>query len=92
MTEVHDIRKLYFEEGKSIIEVSRRTGRDRKTIRTYLDREDWNEAPPRLLRDADFPKLEPYKGDIDGWLFEDKRAKRKQRHTARRVYDRLVKK
>lgn len=92
MTEVHHIRKLYFEEGKSMTEVSRRTGRDRKTIRTYLDREDWNEAPPRLVRDADFPKLEPYKGDIDGWLFEDKRAKRKQRHTARRVYDRLVEK
>jgi len=28
MTEAHDLRKLYFEEGKSITEISRETGRD----------------------------------------------------------------
>ncbi len=35
MTQVHDIRKMYFEEGKSITEISRQTGHDRKTIRIY---------------------------------------------------------
>jgi transposase len=92
MTEAHDIRKLYFEEGKSVTGISRETGRDRKTIRMYIEKEDWNEAQPTSLPEVGFPKLEPYKGDIDSWLIEDKRAKRKQRHTARRVYARLVEK
>ena len=89
MTEVHDIRKLYFEEGQSITQISRQTGRDRKTIRMYLGKEDWNEITPKSLPEDDFPKLEPFKADIDAWLTEDKKARRKQRHTAKRIYDRL---
>jgi len=92
MTEAHDIRRLYFEEGRSITQVSHDTGRDRKTIRVYLEKEDWNEAPPKPQPGADFPKLAKFKADIDEWLIEDKKVKRKQRHTARRVYDRLVEK
>ena len=38
MTEVHNLRKLYFEEGKSITEISRETGRDRKTVRVTSKR------------------------------------------------------
>ena len=38
MTELHNLRKLYFEEGKSITEISRETGRDRKTVRVYLEK------------------------------------------------------
>lgn len=92
MTEAHDIRRLYFEEGRSITQISHDTGRDRKTIRLYLDKADWNEAPPKPPAGADFPKLAPFKADIEEWLLEDKRVKRKQRHTAKRVYDRLVEK
>lgn len=92
MTQVHDIRKLYFEEGKSITQISRETGHDRKTIRMYIGKEDWNEPKPKALTEAEFPKLEPFKADVDEWLTEDKNAKRKQRHTAKRVYDRLVEK
>ena len=36
------------------------------------------------------PILDPFKETIDKWLQEDKNAPRKQRHTAKRVYDRLV--
>lgn len=92
MTQVQDIRKMYFEEGKNISQIARETGRDRKTIREYLDKDDWNIEPPAAVPEANFPKLDPYKGEIDSWLTEDKKAKRKQRHTARRVYDRLVEK
>ena len=42
MTQVQDIRKLYFEEGKNIAQISQETGRDRKTVRMYLEKEDWN--------------------------------------------------
>jgi transposase len=92
MTEVHNLRKLYYEEGKSITVISKETGRDRKTVRMYLEKKDWNETRPGLLKEGVFPKLDPFKADIDAWLTEDKKAKRKQRHTAKRVYNRLLEK
>jgi transposase len=90
MTEVHDLRRLYYEDGKTITEISKETGRDRKTVRVYLEKEDWNEVPSNSLPEVEFPKLDPYKAEIDAWLTEDKKARRKQRHTARRVYQRLI--
>lgn len=92
MTTVHDLRKLYYDEGKSITEISKETGRDRKTVRLYLEKEDWNEIQTSSLAEVEFPKLDPFKVDIDAWLTEDKKAKRKQRHTAKRVYQRLAEK
>ena len=90
MTEVHDIRELYYDKGENITEIARETGHDRKTVRTYLEKEDWNKTQLGSTPDVAFPKLEPFKGEIDAWLMEDKKAKRKQRHTAQRVYNRLV--
>jgi transposase len=89
MTEVHNLRNLYYDEGKNITQISKETGRDRKTVRLCIEKEDWNEIQTKSLAGAEFPKLEPFKADIDAWLTEDKKAKRKQRHTARRVYERL---
>jgi transposase len=92
MTQIHDIRKMYYEEGKNITQISRETGHDRKTIRMYINREDWNETKPKSTEEKEFPKLDPFKADIDKWLSDDKKAKRKQRHTAKRVYERLLEK
>jgi transposase len=92
MTQVHDIRKLYFEEGKSVVQIARETGRDRKTVKLYIEKENWNTNKGQTQKESEFPKLESFKADIDEWLIDDKKAKRKQRHTARRVYDRLVEK
>lgn len=89
MTQVHDIRKEYFEKGKSISQIARELGYDRKTIRAYIQKDDWNQEVPNPKKENDFPKLEPFKATINEWLEEDKRARRKQRHTAKRVYDRL---
>lgn len=35
-------------------------------------------------------KFDPFKPVIDAWLAEDRRRRPKQRHTARRAFDRLV--
>lgn len=43
------------------------------------------EYPPRAA-----PKLDEWKPVIDRWLLEDRDAPRKQRHTARRIWQRLV--
>lgn len=92
MAEIHNIRNLYFNEGKTITEISKESGRDRKTIRFYLEKENWNEDEISVHNDALFPKLDSYKPDIDNWLTDDKKARKKQRHTAKRVFDRLVEK
>jgi hypothetical protein len=41
--------------------------------------------PPRRR-----PAIDPFVTVIDGWLIDDKTAPKKQRHTARRVWQRLV--
>ena len=89
MTKIDDIRKAFFEEGRSISEISREESLDRKTVRKYVVREDFNQPQARGVIKIDQPKLTPYKEIIDGWLEDDRQAKRKQRHTAQRVYDRL---
>lgn len=92
MTQVKYIRKLFFEEGMNVSQISRETGHDRKTVSYYLEKEDWNEKTPSVTTSAQFPKLELYKEDIDNWLLDDKNVRRKQRHTAQRVFDRLKEK
>lgn len=89
MAKVHDIRKAFFEEGLSVSRIAEEQGIDRKTVRKYIDQEDWNQSakkPPGFRPGV----LEPFKATIDAWLEEDRRRRRKQRHTAKRVYDRLV--
>jgi len=92
MTEINNIRNLYFEEGKNITEINRITGKDRKTIKQYIEKEDWNKPKESEKIEKSFPKLNPYKAEIDTWLTDDKKAKKKQRHTAKRVFTRLVEK
>jgi hypothetical protein len=89
MAQVHDIRKLYFEEGKNISQIGKITGFDRKTVRNYLKKDDFNSPVPSASCVGRYPKLEVYKPEINSWLNEDKKAKPKQRHTAKRVFDRL---
>jgi transposase len=48
-------------------------------------------APPgyRRQQPAKKPKLDPWVGVIDAILQEDRERPRKQRHTAKRIYQRL---
>lgn len=80
---------MFENEGVSISEIQRRTGLHRDTIRKYLDMDDFNEYHyPQIERDS---LLDPLKPVIDEWLINDMKAPRKQRHTAKKVYDRLQK-
>jgi len=90
MTRIDDIRRAYFEEGRTISGISAEYDLDRKTVRKYVMKEDFNAVVPSVGREAMQPKLDPYKKTIDEWLEGDMKARRKQRHTAKRVYDRLV--
>jgi len=88
MAQVNRIRELLFEKGLKYAEISRVTGFDVKTVKKYIEQEDFNQAPK--IPKPRSSKLDPYKNYIDTWLEEDKVARKKQRHTARRIYDRLV--
>lgn len=73
--------------GKSISEIARESGYSRNTIRKYLDKTDYNIATRKKRSSI----LDPFRETIDEWLENDQRVHYKQRHTARRVFDRLVK-
>lgn len=90
MDKVYFIRRLYYEQGKTIPAIIEETGYDRKTICKYIDMTDFNMPEPDV-RDPDdiCHKLDRYKQLIDLWLNEDKKAPRKQRHTAKRIFHRL---
>ena len=90
MDQIHRIRELYFEQGKNLSEIAEILGCDWRTVRKYVDQEDF--SPPKPVPQSAVQrssKLDPYKKQIDEWLQEDKKAPRKQRHTAKRVYSRL---
>jgi transposase len=87
MAEIENSREMYFNKGFSISRIAREVKRDRKTIRNYLLQEDWNENPKGTVERSS--KIDRYKATIDEWLEADRRMRKKQRHTARRVYDRL---
>lgn len=87
MDDIKYIKRLYEREGVSIREIMRRTGYHYETVRKYLDMEDFNE-PSYPLRNS-VSLLDPLKPVIDQWLTDDLKAPRKQRHTAKRIYQRL---
>lgn len=81
------IRRVHAREGLSIRELARRFGVHRREVRAALV----SAVPePRKVPKRDAPKLDPFKPIIDAWLEADLAAPRKQRHTGRRVWQRLV--
>jgi transposase len=75
-------------QGLSIRELAERHGVHRRTVRQALERAL---PPPRKgYARRRCPAIDPYAAVVDGWLLADQRAPRKQRHTARRVWQRLV--
>lgn len=60
---------------------------DRATVAKYADMDDMTPKPPMDRRRGS--KIDPYAALVDGWLEADRMLPRKQRHTAKRVHDRL---
>lgn len=87
---IHDTRFRFFVKGENISQIADALKLDWKTVRKYVDMTDFNKPDPKPASEQHFcPKLDPYKATVDKWLEEDKQAPRKQRHTAKRVFNRL---
>ena len=90
MDQIHRIRELYYEQDKNLKEIAIIMNCDWRTVRKYVDMEDFNSPPPKLTSAEEHEsKLNPFKPLINEWLQADKLAPRKQRHTAKRIFRRL---
>lgn len=89
MAQIEYIKHLYESEGKSLREIAREVGKNFRTVQKYAY---MNNFSPQVLPNVEpesYPILGPYIPIINGWMEQDMREPRKQRHTAKRIHDRL---
>ncbi|MDZ7597352.1 MAG: hypothetical protein U5J82_03440 [Desulfobacterales bacterium] len=86
MDQYEFIRTAHRVYGKSISELARLTGHSRNTVKKAIRCEPWGY---KERAEQPYPTLGPFLAIIDQWLSNDREQPRKQRHTARRVFNRL---
>lgn len=87
MDQYEYIRTAHRVYEKSIRQIQKETGHSRVTIRKVLE----GEFPGQKRRsERAYPVLEKHRNTIERWLKEDRENPKKQRHTASRIYARLV--
>lgn len=84
ITQVHYIRKLFFDKGKTIKEIEKATGHNYRTIRKYLDQKDFNETPKQVKRRNRSDYLRPHIRESLA-AFKELRQKH-QLYTAEAIY------
>ena len=91
MAQIHYIKDLYENEELSLREIARRTRHSFSTVQKYAYQEDWSVESLPNVAPKDYPMLGGYIPFINEWMEADRKVPRKQRHTAKRIYDRLCK-
>jgi transposase len=88
MVDKEFIRKQVLVKGWSIRKVAKEMQIARQTVRKYLE----DSEPPvyRQTKPREAPVLAEFKKVIESWLEQDEQSPPKQRHTSRRIYQRLV--
>lgn len=88
MVDIEFIRKKHLIEGWSIRKIAHSLEISRQSVRKALAS---SEIPHyKLTEPRPCPVMDRYKDLITAWLDADEKAPPKQRHTAKRVYERLV--
>ncbi len=77
-------------QGLSHREISRKLGVSRTTVVRYANHGDYSPRPSNAARPGRSLVDDGYAAVVDGWPAADLRMPVKQRHTATRVYERLV--
>ena len=88
MVDIEFIRKKHFVEGWTIRRISRQLDVSRQVVRKSLASADLPRY--RLTQCRPCAVMDPFRDVILGWLAQDELAPPKQRHTAKRIFDRLV--
>lgn len=86
MADIERIRWLAFREGWSHRRIAKELGLNRRTVARYLNQ---TSAPAYHRTESATPALVGFRQQIEQWLREDEQRPPKQRHTARRVFQRL---
>ena len=86
MNQIDQIKELQREAYRPS-EIGKRIKVDRKTVVHYMSQEDINGSLEVVKLEGS--KLYRFKAKIDEWLLEDRQMRYKQRHTAKRIHERL---
>lgn len=76
-------------EGLSLREIAERSGHNFRTVKKYVDKENWNDEYKG--RKERVSQLDPLKPVIDEWIGEDLKRSRKNRRTGTKIYKDLAK-
>ncbi len=87
MIDVKLIKDLKEAKGKSLREIARITNYNFRTVKKYVEMEDFSKDPE--VKKITPTKLASYYSDINSWLETDKAHSKKQSHTAKRIHERL---
>lgn len=87
--DINKIRTMYYEQNYSVTEITRILQISRTTCYKYLQFIDFSDE---ISTSKSRSKVAAYKDDIIAFLEDDRLHHHKQRHTGKRVYDRLVEK
>jgi len=78
---------MYFDKGLSVSEIEKRTTHSRNTINKYINLEDFNDKRYTRKKERKSDLIRPFVRQI---LLDDKHKRKKQRHTAKRIYERAL--
>ena len=66
MDQIHHIRDMFYRQDKNISEIASETGLNWKTVKKYVDMEDFSSPPPApASTEVNESKLDPFKPLID---------------------------
>lgn len=89
MEEHIEVRRLHHVEGLSMRAIARSTGLHRATVAKILAEDSAGPVYRHRGRPRARPRLAAFLGVIEAMLDADRQAPRKQRHTAKRIFERL---
>jgi transposase len=89
MAQIEYIKHLYEREGKSLREIAKEVGLNFRTVQKYAYMNDFSPQVQPSVEPERYRVLGPYIKSINQWMEQDMREPRKQRHTAKRIFDRL---
>jgi len=91
MAQIDYIRHLYETEGKSLREIAKIVGKNFRTVQKYAYMNDFTPKVEPNVNKESYPVLGKHIPAINEWLELDMSEPRKQRHTAKKIHDRLLK-